>query len=61
MSGDTVVILDPCLNILERLGLSPITYIYFGCSVLTLLSDKLADDIDLDLFIYFAVFSVSVL
>ena len=61
MSGDTVVILAPCLYINETLGLSLLTFIYFGCSILVLLSDKLADEIDLDLFIVFTVSYVSVL
>ena len=60
-SGDTVVTLAPGLDILERLGLSLLTFIYFGCSMLVLLSDKLADEIDLDLFSVFTVSSVSVL
>ena len=60
LSGDTVVILDPGLDIIERLGLSLFTFISFGCSVLILLSDKLADEIDLYLFSVFTVYSVSV-
>ena len=58
MSGDTVVTLSPGIYILERLGLSLLTFIYFGCSMLVLLSDELADEIDLDLFIVFTVSSV---
>ena len=61
MYSDTVVTLAPGLDILERLGLSLLTFIYFGCSMLVLLSDKLADEIYLDLFIHFTVSSVSVL
>ena len=51
LSGDTVVILDPCLDILEKVGLSLLNlsllnFIYFGCCILVLLSDKMADEID---------------
>ena len=59
MSGDTVVILAPGLDTLEILRLSLLKFIYFGCSMLVLLSDKLDDEIDLDLFSVFAVSSVS--
>ena len=51
MCGDKVVTLAPGLDILERLGLLILKFIYFGCSMLVLLSNKLADEIDLDLFI----------
>ena len=61
MSGDTVFTLAPGLDILEILELSLITFIYFGCSMLILLSDKMSDEIDLDLFIVFTVSSVLVL
>ena len=61
MSDDTLVTLAPGLDILERLGLSLLAFISFGCYVLVLLSDKLADEIYLDLFIHFTVSSVSVL
>ena len=61
MSGDTVFTLATCLDILERLGLSLIIFLSFGFSILELLSDKLADGIDLDLFIIFTVSYVSVL
>ena len=61
MSGNTVVTIAPGLDILERLGLSLLTFISFGCSMLLLLSDKLACEIDLDLFIVFTVSYVSVL
>ena len=61
LSDDTVVTLSPGLDILERLGLSLLTFIYFGCSTLILLSDKMADEIDFDLFRFFTVSSVSVL
>ena len=52
MSGNAVVILAPCLDIIETLGLSPLNlsllnFISFGCSILILLSDKLADETDL--------------
>ena len=53
MPEDTVVTLAPGLDILERLGRSLLTFISFGCSMLVLLSDKLADEIYLDLFIVF--------
>ena len=49
------------LDILERLGLSLLTLIYFGCYLLVLLSDKIADEIYLDLLIVFTVSSVLVL
>ena len=58
LSGDTVVTLAPGLDILERLGLSLLTFIYFGCYMFVLLLDKLADEIDLDLFIIFTLSSV---
>ena len=61
MSVNTVVILDPCLDILETLGLSLQKFIYFSCSILVLLSDKLAYEIDLDLFSVFTVSYASVL
>ena len=61
LSINTVVTLAPGLEILDRLGLSLLTFISFGYSMLIILSDKLADEIDLDLFIYFTVYSVSVL
>ena len=54
LSSNTVVILAPCLDILETLGLSLLTFISFGCSILVLLSDKLADEID-----FFCVLTVS--
>ena len=46
MSGDKVVILATCIDILETFGLSLLTFISFGCSILVLLSDKLADEIE---------------
>ena len=52
LSSNTVVTLASGLDILERLGLSLLTFISFGCSILVLLSDKMADEIDLDLFIF---------
>ena len=61
LSGDSVVSLDPGIDILEILGLSLLTSIYFGCSMFVLLWDKLADEIDLALFIYFTVSYISVL
>ena len=61
MYGDSVITLAPSLYIIEILGLSFLTSIYFVWSMLVFLSDKLADEIDLDLFIVFTVFSVSVL
>ena len=59
MSGDRVVILAPCIDILEKLGLSLLNFIYFGCFILVLLSDKLADEIDLASFSGFTVSYVS--
>ena len=61
LSGDTVIIIATGLDILETLGPSLLTFIYFGCSMLILLSDELDDEIDLDLFSVFTVYSVSVL
>ena len=61
LSGDTAVILSPALDILERLGLSLLAFIYFGCSMLILLSDKLAYEIDLDVFSVFIMSYVSVI
>ena len=61
MSGNTVIKLAPGLDILERLGLSLLTFIYFGCSMLVLLSDKMSDEIDLDFLFFLTVSSVSVL
>ena len=45
----------------ERLGLSFLTSISFGCYMLVLLSEKLTDEKDLDLFIVFTESYVSVL
>ena len=61
MSGDTVVILAPCTEILETLGLSLpnfsfLNFIPFGCCSLVSLYSKLADEIDL---VLFSVFTVS--
>ena len=61
LSGDSVVTLATGTGIPERLVLYFLTYIYLGCSMLVLLSEKLADEIELDLFIVFTVSSVSVL
>ena len=61
MYGDSVVTLDTGPDISEILGLYFLTSIYFGCSMLVLLSEKLSDEIDIDLFIVFTVSSVSVL
>ena len=66
MSGNTVFVLAPFIDILETLGvslinLSFINVTYFGCCFLVLLSDKLANEVDLVLFSGFNVFSVSVL
>ena len=55
MSVDTFVVLAPCLYILEAPGLSLLTFISFGCSILVLLSDQLAYEIDF----FFSVFTVS--
>ena len=56
---NTVVILDPCIDILETLGLSLITFISFGCFILSLLSDKMADKIDLVFQWFYCVSSFS--
>ena len=66
MSGDTVVTLSPCTDILETLLLSLVNLlfkipIYFGCRLLVFLSSKLADEIDLNLVSGIAASSVSVL
>ena len=61
LSSNTAIILAPGLDIPERLGISLLKFIYFGCSMLILLSDKIADETDLDLFIYFTLSSVSFL
>ena len=61
MYGNIVVILTPGLDIPEKIGLSLITFIYFGCSMLILLSDKLADEIDLDFFNVFTEYYISVI
>ena len=53
MSGNIFVLLDPYLDILETLGLSLLTFIYFGCSILVVLSYKLADEIDLVFLLFF--------
>ena len=63
MSKDTVVILYPCTDILETLGVSLINlsflnFISFGCYFLVSLSDKLDNEIDLVLFSGFTVSSV---
>ena len=50
MSGNTVVTLAPGLGTLERFGISLLNFINFYFFILILLSDKLADEIDLDLF-----------
>ena len=66
MSGDKVVILDPCTDILETLGLSLLhlsflNFISVCCCFLVSLSSKLADEINLVLFGGFTVYSVEVL
>ena len=61
MSGNTVDTLDPGIDIVERLGLSRLLFIYFGYSMLVLLSYKLSDGIDLNLFIFKTVSSISVI
>ena len=55
LSGDIVVILAPCTEIIEKLGvslvnLSFLNFISFSFSFLVSLSDKLADEIDPVLF-----------
>ena len=66
LSGDVVVVLLPCTDIMEALQLSLIDFwfliiINFGCCYLVSLSSKLADEIDLVLVFGFTVSSVSVL
>ena len=66
LSGDKVVILAPCTDILETLGLSLlnlsfINFISFDFCFLVSSSSKLADEIYLVLFSGFNVSSVSVL
>ena len=61
LSGVTPDTLAPCLDIRERLKLSSIIPIYLDFSILVILSDKMADEIDLDLFTDSTVSSVSVL
>ena len=51
LSGVTCGTLSPCPDITERPGLSFLIYISLGFSILLILSEKLADEIDLDLFI----------
>ena len=51
MSGNTIVILAPCIDTLETLGvkllnLLLLNFISLGCCILLLLSDKMADEID---------------
>ena len=58
--GVTLDTLYPCPDIPERLELSFLISIYFGFSILVFLWDKLADEIDPDLFTDFTVSSVSV-
>ena len=63
---DIVVILAPCIKILETIGvsllnLSFLNFMSFGCCFLVLLSDKLADEIDLVLFSGFSLSYISVL
>ena len=53
--------LYPCPVILEILDLSFLISISLGFSILVLLSDKLVDEIELDLFTDLAVSSVSVI
>ena len=61
MFRNTVVALGPGVDTLKILGLSLLKFISFNCSMLLLLSENLADEIDLGLFIVFTVSSVSVL
>ena len=61
LSGVTLDTLSPCPDIPERLELSFLIYISLGFSNLLLLLEKLADEIDLDLFTIFTVSYVSVL
>ena len=59
LSGVTLDTLSTCPYIPERLGLYFLISIYLGFSILVFLSDKLADEIDLDLFTVSTVYSVS--
>ena len=65
LSGDTVVILAPCTDILETLGLSLLNYSFLNFIFLLLFlvsfSSKVADEIDLVLLSVFTVYYVSVL
>ena len=61
LSGDSIDTLASCLDIPEILGLSLLISISLGFSILVLLSEKLADEIDLDLFSVFTVSYVSVI
>ena len=59
--GYSLDTLAPCPDIIERLELPLLISISLGCSILVLLSEKLADEIDLYLFSVFNVSSVSVI
>ena len=61
LSVFTIDKLFPCPDIPERLELSFLISLSLGFSILVLLSDKLADKIDLYLFTDFTVSSISVL
>ena len=66
MSGDTVVTLSPCTDILETLLLSFVDFIfliliYFGCRYSICISFKLADAIDINSVSGIYASSVSVL
>ena len=58
LSGITIDTLHPCIDMRERLALSYLISIPFGLFLLVILSDKLADEIYLDLLTDFNVSSV---
>ena len=60
MSDNSLETLSPFPNMPERLGLSFLISIFFGLFILVPLSEKLADEIELDLFSAFTVSYVSV-
>ena len=61
LSGDSLDTIAPCPDIPERLELYFLISIFLGFSILALLSEILADEIDLDLFSVFTVSYVSFL
>ena len=59
--GNSVVTIAPGSDTIERLVLYFLTSIYFGCSMFLPLSEELADEIYLYLFIIFTVSSISII